>query len=372
MKLNSLQIKNFRMLENFEVKKLGRLNLIVGKNNSGKSTVLEALRIYAEGANRSLLIKIANSHDEIDSMDEAVPVFESLFTGRNFPIDEKSIVIGASENSDKSIDIKHVYYFLELVESDDKTGRHYKRTIVEKSKLNDLENHNALQPALLVSQDKKISLIGIRDPRSGDLYFPDREKKIPCSYIPTQFVSLDDLAEEWDKIALTDYEKYIKNALHFIESDFESLAFIERPKSLRGSRRFPIVKMKNIEKPIPLNSMGDGMLRVLQLALKIFAAKGGFLLIDEFENGLHFSIQEKIWNWLFDLAVQLDIQVFATTHSWDCVESFSKVFSAKKNAEGILFRVGRSVRLSDKDCVIATEFDAEQLANITQSEVEVR
>ncbi|MEI6730675.1 MAG: AAA family ATPase, partial [Pseudomonadota bacterium] len=55
MHLSSLHIKNFRMLEDFQVKKLGKVNLIVGKNNSGKSTVLEALRIYAGGANRYLL-----------------------------------------------------------------------------------------------------------------------------------------------------------------------------------------------------------------------------------------------------------------------------------------------------------------------------
>ena len=62
-RLNSLEIKNFRALENFKVDKLGRVNLIVGKNNSGKSTVLEALRIYAGNAQRELLVDIEKSHD---------------------------------------------------------------------------------------------------------------------------------------------------------------------------------------------------------------------------------------------------------------------------------------------------------------------
>ena len=62
--LNSLEIKNFRMLEDFKVAKLGRVNLIVGKNNSGKSTVLEALRIYAEKATQGILDQIAASHHE--------------------------------------------------------------------------------------------------------------------------------------------------------------------------------------------------------------------------------------------------------------------------------------------------------------------
>ena len=62
--LNSLEIKNFRILEDFKVSKLGRVNLIVGKNNSGKSSVLEALRIYAGNAQRGLLEQIAAGRDE--------------------------------------------------------------------------------------------------------------------------------------------------------------------------------------------------------------------------------------------------------------------------------------------------------------------
>lgn len=118
--------------------------------------------------------------------------------------------------------------------------------------------------------------------------------------------------------------------------------------------------------------MGDGMVRILQLILKVFPAKGGFLLIDEFENGLHYSVQKQVWSLLFDLAALLDIQVFATTHSWDCIESFSSVAVEKSNIEGILFRVGTSVRKSDRDCVIATVFDESQLRGITQADVEVR
>jgi AAA15 family ATPase/GTPase len=114
------------------------------------------------------------------------------------------------------------------------------------------------------------------------------------------------------------------------------------------------------------------MLRILQLVLKVFSAKGGFLLIDEFENGLHYSVQEKVWALLFQLSKELNIQIFVTTHSWDCIESFSKIAIENKNIEGVLFRVGKSIRDSEKGRVIATVFDEEQLYSITQSDVEVR
>src|SRR5690554_2560389 len=102
--LKSLVIKNYRGLEDFQVEKLGRVNLIVGKNNSGKSTVLEALRLYAASGHRSVLEQIAADHDERffltdeDAEDLELP-FEHLFTGRGFPEDGTAIEIGEQGSS---------------------------------------------------------------------------------------------------------------------------------------------------------------------------------------------------------------------------------------------------------------------------------
>ena len=164
----------------------------------------------------------------------------------------------------------------------------------------------------------------------------------------------------------------------FLTSSFLDISFVrdEREDSRRYASqplmRTAKVKLAGQPMPVPLGSMGDGMLRVLQIILKVFSAQGGFLLIDEFENGLHYSVQEKIWALIFKLAEQLNIQVFATTHSWDCIESFTKVAVDNQSSEGVLFRMGRSVRTSDNGKVIATVFDENQLQNITQADVEVR
>ena len=199
---------------------------------------------------------------------------------------------------------------------------------------------------------------------------------IPCSVIPTQFISSDELADEWDKIALTEYAEVVKQAMRIIAPEFENLNFVRNDKSRTAARnsfqRSAKVKLSDMPRPVPLNSLGDGILRVLQLALKLFPAKGGFLLIDEFENGLHYSVQEKIWTLLFEMAERLDIQVFATTHSWDCIESFTKVAVARQDIDGVLFRMGRSVRTSDNGRIISTVFDEAALAKITQADVEIR
>ena len=387
--LNSLEIKNFRILEDFKVSKLGRVNLIVGKNNLGKSSVLEALRIYAGNAQRGLLEQIAAGHDEIYRLKETEQVesdtqfpFEDLFTGRRFPQDETlAISIGELASGADALRIEHGF----LIEEEDSVKDDSGEIIRTTTRLNRIPNPSsddllseAISPALFVTRGERSSRIILQDKSRARFRYPPMKRSgtLPCSVIPTQFISIDDLADEWDEIVFTEHEEVVRDALRIITPEFENLTFVRNDdgnKRLHQDfRRFAKVKISDSPHPVPLNSLGDGMLRVLQLVLKVFPAKGGFLLIDEFENGLHFSIQEKVWELLFEMAQKLDIQIFATTHSWDCIESFTKAAIARRDVEGVLFRVGRSVKESNRGKVIATVFDEDALYNITQADVEVR
>ena len=385
--LDSLKIKNFRSLADFEVAKLGRVNLIVGKNNSGKSSVLEALRIYAGNAQRPLLEAISLEHDEriytrdSESIEPDAPFpFQDFFTGRQFPDDDRTLIQIGSATSDK--DMLGIQYVL-LVKTEetliDGKGDHsvrVRRRPMHKSESPDL--FDEVSHALLITKGDKMHppiLLETAASRLRPSMF-DVANAIPCSVVPTQFISADELAVEWDRIALTEHENVVRLAMRIIAPTFENLAFVLnddlRPGYRLNPQRSAKVKLSDVPRPVPLNSLGDGMLRVLQLTLKMFPAKGGFLLIDEFENGLHFSVQEKVWALLFDMAEKLDIQVFATTHSWDCIESFTKVAIARTQTDGILFRMGRSVRKSDHGKIIATVFDEDALKAITQADMEVR
>ena len=382
--LDSLLIKNFRALEHLEVSKLGRVNLMVGKNNSGKSTVLEALRIYAGNAQRPLLEAIAQEHDEryrmreSETLDEgSLMPFQDFFPGRSFPQDDTAIEIGNCTDAEDRLRISY-----ELMEEsmgepellEGETINRIRRRYIPKTEAELFQGE--LQPVILVRKGGRFfpPLKLLNGARRSSAYDPS---SVPCSFIPTQFISMDELGDEWDRIVFTEQEAVVKRALLVIEPNFENLTFVRAdgysPPSLRsGPSRTALVKLSGVSRPVPLNSMGDGMLRVLQLALKLFSAKGGFLLIDEFENGLHYSVQEKVWALLFEMAERHDIQIFATTHSWDCIESFTKVAVARTETDGVLFRLGRSVRSSDQGRVIATVFDEAALQNITQQDVEVR
>ena len=393
--LNSLEIKNFRALEDFKVAKLGRVNLIVGKNNSGKSTVLEALRIYAGNAQRELLVEIAKSHDETYQLAEvkfgdlnpSMP-FEDLFTGRRLPDDDTVIVIGESADSSShalriiyriSIDDNELKQDIEDLTDIQRSG--FGQAVTKNQYIALVEKRNAefvtKRENLIVIKNKKSASVSL-----SDAFLTTRNSILhealgitPCSFIPTQLISIDELAKEWDNIVGTEHEEIVKQALRIILPEFENIYFVQNSKAASsegGSQRTAKVKLPSLPRPVPLKSLGDGMIRILQLALKLVSAQGGFLLIDELENGLHYSIQEQVWTWLFEVAERLDIQVFATTHSWDCIESFTKVATANETTEGIVFRMGKSAKASNRGQIIATVFDKDSLYRMTQADIEIR
>ena len=168
----------------------------------------------------------------------------------------------------------------------------------------------------------------------------------------------------WDRIALTDDEQDVVEALHIIAPTISGVNMV-RDKSVFRSRT-AIVRTGDIAQPIPLRSFGDGLNRLFGIVLSLVNARGGFLLIDEFENGLHYSVQLNMWRTVFRLAQSRDIQVFATSHSWDTIEAFQKA-AAEAPANGVLVRLARR-----KDDIIPTVFAEDELAIATRDKIEMR
>ena len=120
--------------------------------------------------------------------------------------------------------------------------------------------------------------------------------------------------------------------------------------------------------PEPISVMGEGMKRMLGLSLAFANARGGILLIDEIENGIHYLLHEKVWGFIMQCSKKFDVQVFITTHSWDCIEAFQRVAAEDDDSNS-----GMLIRLAEKnDNIIATSFDEEDLEIITRQGIEVR
>jgi predicted ATPase len=167
----------------------------------------------------------------------------------------------------------------------------------------------------------------------------------------------------WDTVALTPFEDDVVDALRIIAPGVERISLIgDRPVE-----RSVVVKMPGFGRPIPLRSMGDGMSRMLGIALSLVSARDGVLLVDEIENGIHYSVQSELWELVFRTARRLNVQVFASTHSWDCIEAFQAAAQADPYEEAALIRLEQSA-----EGVRTTIFSEHELAVAARRHIEVR
>ena len=192
------------------------------------------------------------------------------------------------------------------------------------------------------------------------------ETRMPCNFVSPYGDRTAILAPLWDKVVLTKFEHYVVEALQIIEPRISAVNIIGNERGIRDRGRTAIVRTENIDRPVPLRSFGDGMNRLLDITLSLINARGGLLLIDEFENGLHHTIQFNAWKTIFFLAKDLDIQVFATSHSWDAVEAFQQA-AAETPEDGALVRLTRR-----GEEIIPTIFAEDELAIATRNRIEVR
>jgi AAA15 family ATPase/GTPase len=415
MILQNLRIENFRLFKNLEFERLGRINLLVGRNNAGKSTVLEALQIYATVGSPKLLQELLESHDEIGPL-----WFEGFFPDNSSPKEKKTTISIGSTDPGDYLTMKYTYFIFEDPSTSDHEGdeKSLLRRLLQRRKMEvdyqDVSKYDGVRQALKIeARNSRLNQDMVRnqlnppgvfnvwvdyrtfdenDYEVGDNWLEEHNVSIPYSYVPTHLLPNSVLKVMWNEISATSSSKRVIEALRIIEPKVEGLTFkpVKRVKknSIEKIEEVPFINIGN-DQLVPLKKSGEGMSRLLQLVLSMLDAKGGFLFIDEFENGLHYSIQPAVW-WklIMELATELDVQVFATTHSWDCVKSLPLAFEAfqeeqaSKTAsetttvpeptEFFLFRLGRSVRVRDEGQVIATEYNSEKLSRITQAELEVR
>src|SRR5262249_45531218 len=92
---------------------------------------------------------------------------------------------------------------------------------------------------------------------------------------------------------------------------------------------------------MPIPFMGEGLRRLLSLVLAMANTPGGIVLIDEVENGLHYSVLEKVWQAVAGAAQQFGVQLFATTHSWECIRSAHEALAASEVDDLRLHRLDR-------------------------------
>lgn len=345
--IESLKIKNFKNLDGLEIPHLSQINLISGQNNVGKSTLLEAIAIYT---NPSQIIEILRERDELplykeenetERINQNTNAFSSLFTNRKDEVSENNVI----EISDKenTLSIQFSYF-------SPKTDIEYIKKVIT-----------------ITRQNKTVSILHLNSPIDSlnQRLGIDNDSNIIIK-LNTEPIGTEYIANFFDNIALTEKEDNVIGALQIIEPNLNKLAFIA--ESQYRFRR-PIVTLKGSNRRFPLKSMGDGINHILSIILALVNCENGCLLIDEIDNGLHYSVQENLWRVIFDLAKKLNIQVFATTHSNDCINSFTEVLKEENNASiGGFYRMQK--RKSGK--IELVEYNAKELNSVSEHNIEIR
>ena len=151
----------------------------------------------------------------------------------------------------------------------------------------------------------------------------DRDPDSPSNFVGTMDIEYR-LNHMWDQILLTPNEEKVTEALRIIEPSIERVASLSRP-SVRGAPSPIVLRLSNTETRVPIGSMGDGLKRLLVLSVNLVTSAGGALLVDEIDTGLHYSVLAQMWQLLIETAARLSVQVFASTHSLDCIQALASI-----------------------------------------------
>lgn len=364
MMIESFYIQNFKNFEELTLNQLRRINLFVGKNSVGKSTLLEAIAIYLSDGDENCLKEILAGRGEPvfygkqneDILDVIKERFLSLFRGweENY---SKFFCIKLGEKKEYPLTIQQVY-----ISDFRKNGMEGIQTLYIYNQ-EDIDENGGKLPIttnglVATKADGDTSLIRYDNIRPFTI---KTYKRIPYQMVHTVDFDGTDNAALYDKISLSPLENYIVKALNIINENIDRITFVNEGGSDRF--RIPVVSLKDTGRRVHLSSMGDGLNRVLTIILSLLNCKNGVLLLDEFETGLHYSVQKQLWDIIFLLAEELNVQVFVTSHSFDCLKAFAE---ANVSEQGMLIRLEqRSSGIEpvcyteNKDIMFAAENDIE-------------
>lgn len=380
--ISSLHISGFKLFRDLELPKLGSLNLFVGKNNTGKTCLLEAVELYASGSPWDMLRVASRREPEPESRKpERFDSFEfsnflqpllNLFHREKGHILKRRIRLAAG-NPDADLELRCEEMLADIFEHEanfagvgknDHALRHRHR------------RHFFEDGFILMRGKKKSRPMFLGFALRGHPMLPIPEKVLesegwlhpdlaPVAFLPACGFSNDEAKRLWDKASLADKDELLLEWLRFIEPEVSDLRYISDPDSAHD---MPYLKINGDRGRTPLSSMGDGLTRLFHVGLAMANASGGILLIDEFENGLHWEVQSQLWGALFEAASLFGVQVFATTHSNDCIQAFHQAQKSRLiPSESYVYRLERS-----GDDVYALELPSENLGAALRLHVEVR
>lgn len=325
--LTYFKVENFKKFDSLEVNDIGQFNLIVGDNNVGKTCFLEALLVDEDGlqlvSNFHMALRKRGIYFEPIKTPHVINnkvVFEYEYPQGNYFLELQQ---------NKSIQIN--YNFDTLLE------KNVKLSIVPISVWGDrqLDEFSDLKTAfinhIVTINEKPFNVYNYDE---NILNFPlicfndtPLEKEANSIY--------ENLKTKREKQILIDVLKVIN----------PNIVDIELRENFNDLKSVFLISYEDQNDFFPLNYMGDGFKRIFYIVLKMISLKGKRIMIDEIEIGIHHSKILEFWKNIIQVCRELDVQLFATTHSQECIDAFSQ---ASKDANEKDIRLIRLQENKDK------------------------
>ena len=331
------------------------MNLVTGVNNVGKTTLLEAFFLLVGGFNPELPYRVnlmrgwngsASSADELwgwlfqnNDTRTSIEITGVLKSGIE---DRLKLSLGSELDFESSTQPSNELHDGLPVASRSQGGApSFTQSIPSRSLVLSLQVSGA--PPV----SSRISLGANGQMRMEQ---PDPTRFRPGVFMPTGMRPGPELSDRRSRCLARGQKAVVENLLRHIEPTLEELLMLSNSGvavvhgRLKSGRHFPL----------PL--LGDGFGRLLSMALALVDTRGGVVLVDEIENGLHHSAMGKVWKGLAVMAEGADVQLVATTHSEECIRSATDAFERRGEDQLALvqlFRLKEKIgcRTLDRDVV---------------------
>ena len=303
--LEKLEIRNYRIFRELKIDQLRRVNLIAGSNNSGKTSLLETIFLLAGAGNAQLLLNLNVVRAEPNSVALGDTVWRHIFS--NLDVSRRIQIKGYRSLHDQLV--------LEI-----SAGGRQQTTELPKSFADEISMTNLPEiPSLRIQyrgpkgKQVKSSLLSVGT--EVKIEQPTTEPSFGAVILTSRSANIHEDSMRLAKLRQQKRDHLLLEALQVIEPNLRS---IEENSSSGSPMIWGDIGLSEL---VPLAVMGEGMSRLARLVLGISAAPNGVVLIDEVENGIHHSVLPKVWRVIDTAARQLSAQIFATTHSLECVRA---------------------------------------------------
>lgn len=353
-----ISIRDFRGIGSLDADGFRRINVIVGRNNSSKTTFLEGIFLLSGTTNALYPATLGQLRGQRLDSSYPDPIWRSLFHNLN-PENPADIEGQWSEEPNPrklTIQALGVSDYVEALEQE--WGNNSDIPVVTQDRV-----ITWLRLRFQFSEGDEVTVDTMLDKFSGKIQVDNLPSfdAVPTRLLPARsYASAERVAQQFSALLKIKQELTVVDALRIIEPNIEKLEVLSEPS---GSS---IYLDLGLEALVPLNVSGEGMVRLFSIILELIASRGGVLLIDEIDNGLHYSVMPNLWKLLGELVLRYDVQVFGTTHNDDIIRSALEAFA---DAEGMLglFRIDKR---GDRHVMVG--YSEEAMEAVREEHFEVR